>query len=70
MVPAGEHNATAVKVCCGIEWAENDHDVAVVDADGKLVATRRIDEKSCVQKRPAPSSAAWAQGPRAWPLSE
>jgi transposase len=27
---------------CGIDWAENHHDVAVVDAEGSLVAKRRI----------------------------
>lgn len=30
------------KVYCGIDWAEKHHDVAVVDADGMLVAKRRI----------------------------
>jgi transposase len=30
------------KVYCGIDWAENHHDVALVDADGNLVAKRRI----------------------------
>ena len=31
-------------VFCGIDWAENHHDVAVIDADGKLLAKRRIDD--------------------------
>ncbi len=30
------------KVYCGIDWAEKHHDVALVDAGGKLVAKRRI----------------------------
>ena len=30
------------KVFCGIDWAEKHHDVALVDADGNLVAKRRI----------------------------
>ena len=30
------------KVYCGIDWAENHHDVALVDAEGNLVAKRRI----------------------------
>jgi transposase len=34
------------KVYCGIDWAENHHDVAVVDADGKLVAKRRIADSA------------------------
>ena len=29
---------------CGIDWAENHHDVAVVDAEGKLIAKRRISD--------------------------
>jgi transposase len=31
-----------LKVTCGIDWAESHHDVALVDADGKLVAKQRI----------------------------
>jgi transposase len=33
-----------VSVFCGIDWAEGHHDVALVDADGKLVAKRRIGD--------------------------
>src|SRR3981081_3445590 len=29
-------------ITCGIDWAENHHDVALVDETGKLVAKRRI----------------------------
>jgi transposase len=29
---------------CGIDWAEDHHDVALVDADGALVAKRRISD--------------------------
>jgi transposase len=31
-------------VLCGIDWAEGHHDIALVDAEGKLVAKRRIEE--------------------------
>lgn len=31
-----------MKLFCGIDWAEDHHDVAVVDDDGLLVAKRRI----------------------------
>jgi transposase len=31
-------------VFCGIDWAEDHHDVALVDADGKLIAKRRIGD--------------------------
>jgi transposase len=31
-------------VTCGIDWAEDHHDVALVDADGALVAKRRISD--------------------------
>ena len=31
-------------VSCGIDWSEEHHDVAVVDADGRLVAKRRIGD--------------------------
>jgi transposase len=33
-----------LRVFCGIDWAEDHHDVALVDADGKLVAKRRIGD--------------------------
>jgi transposase len=33
-----------LKVYCGIDWAEKHHDIALVDADGQLVARRRIKE--------------------------
>ena len=29
---------------CGIDWAEEHHDVAIVDADGRLVAKTRITD--------------------------
>jgi len=29
-------------VYCGIDWAEGQHDVALVDVEGNLVAKRRI----------------------------
>ena len=29
---------------CGIDWAEDDHDIALVDRDGKLLARRRISD--------------------------
>jgi hypothetical protein len=31
-------------IWCGIDWAERHHDVALVDADGKLIAKRRIGD--------------------------
>ena len=31
-------------ITCGIDWAENHHDVALVDQTGKLVAKRRISD--------------------------
>ena len=31
-------------ITCGIDWAENHHDVALVDESGKLVAKRRIGD--------------------------
>jgi transposase len=31
-----------MKVFCGIDWAEDHHDIALVDADGALLARRRI----------------------------
>ena len=31
-------------ITCGIDWAENHHDVALVDEAGKLVAKRRISD--------------------------
>lgn len=31
-------------VYCGVDWAEGHHDIALVDSEGKLLATRRIEE--------------------------
>jgi transposase len=31
-------------VYCGIDWAEDHHDIAIVDRDGKLLARRRISD--------------------------
>jgi transposase len=33
-----------LKVFCGIDWAEDHHDVALVNAEGKLVTKRRISD--------------------------
>jgi transposase len=33
-----------LRVFCGIDWAEDHHDVALVDADGKLIGKRRIGD--------------------------
>jgi hypothetical protein len=33
-----------VEVYCGIDWAEKQHDIALIDDDGQLVAKRRITE--------------------------
>lgn len=33
-------------VFCGIDWAEQHHDLAVVDAEGRLVAKRRISDSA------------------------
>jgi hypothetical protein len=34
----------AMAMSCGIDWSGDHHDVAVVDADGRLVAKRRIGD--------------------------
>ena len=42
-MPIGQRKlSTLGQVYCGIDWAENHHDVALVDAEGNLVAKRRI----------------------------
>lgn len=33
-----------MSVTCGVDWAEDHHDVALVDANGALVARRRISD--------------------------
>ena len=33
-----------MEIYCGIDWAEDHHDIAVVDRDGKLLARRRISD--------------------------
>jgi transposase len=35
-----------LRVFCGIDWAEDHHDVALVDAEGKLIAKRRISDNA------------------------
>ncbi|GAX58762.1 mini-circle putative transposase for IS117 [Streptomyces olivochromogenes] len=35
---------TGLTITCGIDWAENHHDVALVDGSGQLVAKRHIDD--------------------------
>src|SRR4029077_15637207 len=35
-------------VTCGIDWAQDHHDIAIVDAEGRLVAKRRIPESGAV----------------------
>ena len=35
-----------MKVFCGIDWAEGHHDIALIDAEGALVAKRRIPESA------------------------
>ena len=31
-------------VYCGIDWAEDHHDIALVDRDGQLLARRRVSD--------------------------
>ena len=33
-----------MEIYCGIDWAEDHHDIAVVDRDGKLLARRRVSD--------------------------
>src|SRR5258706_3266765 len=33
-----------MEVSCGIDWAEDHHDIALVDASGQLLARRRISD--------------------------
>jgi hypothetical protein len=33
-----------VKAYCGIDWAESHHDIAIVDAEGRLPANQRITD--------------------------
>lgn len=35
-----------MKVFCGIDYSERHYDVALIDAEGKLVAKRRIAESA------------------------
>jgi hypothetical protein len=34
----------SMEVFCGIDWAEDHHDVALVDRDGRLLARRRVSD--------------------------
>lgn len=40
--PLTEHAAT--RVFCGIDWAEDHHDIALIDTDGNLLAKQRIPD--------------------------
>ena len=33
-----------MNVFCGIDWAEDHHDIALVDRDGQLLARRRVSD--------------------------
>lgn len=33
-----------MKVTCGIDWSEKHHDVALIDAEGNLLARRRVGD--------------------------
>ena len=33
-----------VKAYCGIDWAESHHDIAIIDAEGRLLAKQRIKD--------------------------
>jgi hypothetical protein len=35
-----------MEVFCGIDWAEDHHDIAIVDRDGQLLARRRISDSA------------------------
>ncbi len=35
-----------MKVFCGLDWAEDHHDIALVDVDAGLVAKRRIGDSA------------------------
>src|SRR5579859_5086917 len=39
-----EEGSTGLDMFCGIDWAEDHHDVALVDRDGQLLARRRISD--------------------------
>jgi hypothetical protein len=39
-----EQRSATLSVFCGIDWAEDHHDVALVDHDGTLIAKRRISD--------------------------
>jgi transposase len=39
-----EQRSATLSVFCGIDWAEDHHDVALVDRDGTLIAKRRISD--------------------------
>lgn len=39
-----ERNNQLMRVFCGIDWASDHHDVALIDADGKLLAKARIGD--------------------------
>jgi hypothetical protein len=39
-----EENGGSMDIYCGIDWAEDHHDIALVDRDGQLLARRRISD--------------------------
>jgi transposase len=41
-----EHNNVAVSVFCGIDWAVDHHDVALVDNEGVMLARLRIGDNA------------------------
>ena len=41
-----EHNAIVASVFCGIDWAEDHHDIALVDKEGVVLARLRIGDNA------------------------
>jgi hypothetical protein len=57
-----------VRAFCGIDWAETHHDVAVVDAEGRLLARRRIrDDPGRLPAVAAATGRGWRHRHRADP---
>src|SRR5262249_40410930 len=42
--PAASRNGGYMDLYCGIDWAEDHHDIALVDRDGTLLARRRVSD--------------------------
>ena len=57
-------------VYCGIDWAEDHHDISLIDRDGQLLARRRISDDAAGLAQLLSEQPRWWLGPVQVPLDQ